>query len=182
MKLIKKIGLHKTIWLITLLPVVIAWMMAYSGIGLPLSTKNNGVLMPAGLQVPQTLTEMQQGKWGLLVISNDCDLLCQQQVYRLQQLHKSMGKHDDRLQAIWSSSQRQTDNRNLSVDIDFSKVKTVHDQELLSWFNQQDLAWQDQSIWLIDPNGILVMQFLPTLTGRQMMADIKWLLKASRIG
>ena len=182
MKPNKKTGLHKVIWLITLLPLVIAWLIAYSGIGLPLTTKNNGILMPSGMQVPTTLTDLQQGKWGLLVISTDCDELCQQQIYRLQQLHKSMGKHDDRLHAIWLSSQRPSDNRNLGVDIDFSIVHKVNNQKLFSWFNQQNVAWQDQSIWLIDPNGILVMQFLPELSGRQMMADIKWLLKASRIG
>jgi len=182
MKPNKKSGLHKTIWLLTLLPLVIAWAMAYSGFGLPSSTKNNGTLMPAGLQVPDYLNNVQHGKWGLVVISDDCDLPCEQQVYRLQQLHKSMGKDYERLQAVWVSTQLPSDIRNLSVDIDFSNVQKINNQELFTWFNQQRLAWQDQSIWLLDPNGILVMQFKPELTGRQIMADIRWLLKASRIG
>jgi glutathione peroxidase-family protein len=183
MKSIKKAGLHKAIWLITLVPLAIAWLMAYSGFGLPTSTKNNGRLIAAGIHVPEALTQIQQGKWGLLVISNDCNTLCQQQVYRMQQLHKSMAKHHDRLQPIWLSVQNEeADSDNLAVDIDFTKVQKMNNRTVLDWFNQQTLAWQDQSIWLVDPNGILVMQFLPELTGRQIMADIKWLLKASRIG
>lgn len=183
MKPIKKAGLHKAIWLITLVPLAIAWLMAYSGFGLPTSTKNNGILITAGIHVPEALTHIQQGKWGLLVISDDCNTLCQQQVYRMQQLHKSMAKHHERLQPIWLSIQNEeADSDNLSVDIDFTKVQKVNNNDIFSWFNQQTFSWQDQSIWLIDPNGILVMQFLPELTGRQIMADIKWLLKASRIG
>ena len=183
MKPIKKAGLHKAIWLITLVPLAIAWLMAYSGFGLPTSTKNNGTLITAGIHVPETLTQIQQGKWGLLVISDDCMTLCQQQVYRMQQLHKSMAKHHDRLQPIWLSVQnKEAGSDNLSVDIDFTKVLKVNNNDIFSWFNQQTIVWQDQSILLIDPNGILVMQFRPELTGRQIMADIKWLLKASRIG
>ncbi|MCX4187214.1 hypothetical protein [Methylophaga sp. OBS4] len=178
----KKAWLFKAIWLITLLPLVIAWLMAYSGIGLPPSTKNNGMLMPAGIQVPTNLTDIQQGKWGLLVVSDTCDEQCQQQVYRMQQLHKSMGQHYDRLQSIWLSAEGQSEINDLTVDIDFTQVHKINNNALFRWFNQQALAWQDQSIWLIDPNGILVMRFQPELTGKQMMADINWLLKASRIG
>lgn len=183
MKPIKKTGLHKAIWLITLVPLLIAWLMAYSGFGLPTTTKNSGILITAGTHVPEDLTQIQQGKWGLLVISDDCNTLCQQQIYRMQQLHKSMAKHHDRLQPIWLSVQNEeADSDNLSVDIDFTQVQKVNNNNIFSWFNQQTLSWQDQSIWLIDPNGILVMQFLPELSGRQIMSDIKWLLKASRIG
>lgn len=182
MKQTNKAGLNKAIWLVTLVPLVIAWIMAYSGIGLPTSTKNNGILMPAGMTVPATLTNIQQGKWGLLVISDNCGEPCQQQVYRLQQLYKSLAKHNDRLQPIWLSNESQSDIQNLTVAIDFTVIQKINNNNVFNWFNQHDLSWQDQSIWLIDPNGILVMRFQPELTGRQMMADIQWLLKASRIG
>lgn len=182
MKPIKKSWIYKTVWLITLLPLVIAWTMAYFAIGLPPTTKNNGQLMPAGISVPAMLTEMQKGKWGLLVISHSCDEQCQQQVYRMQQLHKAMGKQYERLQPIWLSVDSQSETDKLSVNINFSEVYKLNNNAVVSWFNEQDLSWQDQSIWLIDPQGILVMRFQPELTGRQIMADIQWLLKASRIG
>lgn len=182
MKNNNKTGLYKIIWLMTLVPLLIAWLMAYSGIGLPQATKNNGILMPAGIVVPESLSNIQQGKWGLLVISEQCNDLCQQQVYRMQQVYKSMEKHADRLQPIWLAKASSSDDISSSVDINFNLVNKVNNKEAFRWFNQQIYSWQDQSIWLIDPNGILVMQFQPELSGREIIADIKWLLKASRIG
>jgi len=173
---------YKAIWLITLLPVVIALAMAYSVIDIPKTTKNNGVLMPAGIQVPVTLTNIQQGKWGLLVISDDCNVLCQQQVHRMQQLHKSMGDDYDRMQAIWLTMDNKLESEYLTVDIDFREVTPIANYDLLNWFNQQALSWQDQRVWLIDPTGTLVMFFLPELTARQVLSDLKWLLKVSRVG
>jgi hypothetical protein len=170
------------IWIITLLPVVIALAMTYSVIGMPNATKNNGILAPAGIHVPETLTNIQQGKWGLLVISENCNSLCQQQVYRMQQLHKSMGKFYERIQPIWLTTQNEFETENLTSYIDFTEVSVIHNNNILSWFNKQALSWQDQSVWLIDPTGTLVMRFPPELTARQVMSDLKWLLKISRIG
>lgn len=182
MKLANKTWKYKAIWLITLMPLVIAWAMAYSVIDTPNTTKNNGILMPAGIHVPVALTNIQKGKWGLLVISDDCHSPCQQQVYRMQQLHKSLGKYYDRLQPIWLTTQSDIEQQRLTVDIDFSEVTTLQNNDVLAWFNQQQLAWQDQSVWLIDPTGVLVMRFHPELTARQVMSDLNWLLKVSRIG
>ena len=37
-------------------------------------------------------------------------------------------------------------------------------------------------IWLLDPNGNLVLRFAPDLDPRNMLKDVKHLLKVSRIG
>ncbi len=182
MNIANKAWKYKAIWLITLLPLVIAWAMAYSIIEIPKTTKNNGLLMPAGIHVPVTLTNIQNGKWGLLIISDDCRVSCQQQIYRMQQLHKSLGKYYDRLQPIWLTTQRDVESQNLTIDIDLSEVTRIQNDSVFAWFNQQSLAWQDQSVWLIDPTGTLVMRFQPELTARQVMSDLNWLLKISRIG
>jgi hypothetical protein len=173
--------LVKSIWLITLVPLGLAYLMAYTGFGLPDGTKNNGDLMPAGMIVPSSLIS-EERQWRLVVVSDKCDDLCQQQVHRLQQLYLSLPKESERLQAIWLSNDETIDNNNLTADIDFNYVHLTHDQAVFNWFNEQSLPWQDHSIWLIDPMGILVLKFPPDLSGRAMMSDIKWLLKASRLG
>jgi len=182
MKQVKKIGAFNAIWLITLLPVVLAWAMAHSIISMPESTRNNGELVAAGIHVPMTLTQLQQGKWGLVVVSANCDITCQQQVYRLQQLHKSMGKFYGRIQPIWLLSQPVPNTKNMAVDLDLKQVLMVENNTLITWFNNHKLEWQDQSIWLIDPAGNLVMRFQPELSARQVMSDLQWLLKVSRLG
>ena len=171
---------YALIWLCCLLPMVVAWLMAYTGIGLPLTTRNNGLLMPPGIQVPQSLSSHQNGKWGLLIISNDCGSACQQQLHRMQQIHKSLPKLHDRIQTFWYSTLPPA--QLSSVTALEIPIHSIHNSSVNNWAKQQQLAWQDHSIWLIDPNGILVMQFQPQLNGKQIRSDIKWLLKASRIG
>ena len=174
--------LVKSIFLITLIPLALAYFMAYTGFGLPEGTKNNGELMPAGLTVPSSLITDEDRIWRLVVVSDKCDDLCQQQVYKLQQLYISMPKQSERLKAVWVSNDDDFDPNNMTADVDFNHVKLSHDKAVFNWFNEQSLPWQDQSIWLVDPNGILVLKFPPDLSGRAMISDIKWLLKASRLG
>ena len=198
----KKKWLHNSIWLITLVPLVIAWSMAFTGIGVPGSTKNKGELMPMGLTVPKNIINAQQGHWGIIVVSDTCNEECQQQLFRAQQLYLAMGKRAERLQTVWVSNnvRRETsdlvvdvafkDDNNikpsqtslLSVETEFQKMAQVNDNETFNWFNNNNIKWQDHSIFFIDPNGILVLRFEPALSGQDMMSDIKWLLKASRLG
>jgi cytochrome oxidase Cu insertion factor (SCO1/SenC/PrrC family) len=199
----KKSWLLNSIWLITIVPLAIAWYMASTGTGLPGSTKNKGQLMPSGLVVPQPLIDAQEQHWGIVVVSDRCEDTCQQQVYRAQQLYLSMGKHAERLQTVWVSNDQRRETTDLSVDVafkedgeisaqdidsvipvetQFQKMAQVNDQATFQWFKDNNIPWKDNSIFFVDPNGVLVLRFDPQLLGRDMMSDIKWLLKASRLG
>jgi len=196
-----KSWLVNSIWLITIVPLAIAWTMAYTGFGLPDSTKNKGELMPAGLTVPTKIIQAQEGHWGLVVVSDTCDDTCQQQLYRAQQLYISMGKEAERIRTVWVSNDVRRESDDLTVDVkfkaltdntstvepvlievNFQNMTQINDNASFEWFKSNQIAWQDQSIFFVDPNGILVLRFDPDLAGRDMMSDIKWLLKASRLG
>jgi len=197
----KKGWLVNSIWLIALVPLVIAWTMAYTGFGLPGGTKNKGELMPKGMTVPTALIEAQGSHWGLVVVSDTCNNSCQQQLYRAQQLYIAMGKEAERLQTVWVSNADRRETEDLSVnvkfkdltenanektrtlvEVNFQKMAQLNDSRTFNWFNDNKIPWQDHSIFFVDPNGILVLRFNPELSGRDMMSDIKWLLKASRLG
>jgi glutathione peroxidase-family protein len=68
------------------------------------------------------------------------------------------------------------------METEFKKMAQINDNAAFQWFNDNQIPWQDNSIFFIDPNGILVLRFDPELPGRDIMSDIKWLLKASRLG
>lgn len=171
--------LFRMIWLVALLPLLLAWALALMGDRLPLETKNNGELMPAGLTVPQQLTAELDGKWGLVMLSQHCNNGCAEQLYRLQQLHTAMGSDLKRLQPLWLSAEPVSEPPS---DVNFRQVRSLTAPALVDWFNQRQLNWQDHSLWLIDPAGNLVMRFAPELNGKKILADIDWLLKASHIG
>lgn len=171
--------LFRSIWLIALLPLLIAWSLAFFGSADHFKTKNHGELMPAGMYIPQDLKQAFDGKWGLLVFSQSCESHCQHQLYQMQQLHTAMGQDIDRIQPVWLSAQKINPK---PADIDFNQVKALAQPDIVDWFNMQQLQWQDHSLWLIDPNGMLVMRFGPGVVGKHILADIDWLLKASHIG
>lgn len=171
--------LFRAVWLVAIVPLLVAWGLALMGQQLGFDTKNHGELMPAGIEVPDSLAAEFDGKWGLLMLSKHCETPCQQQLYRMQQLHTAMGKDIQRVQPLWLTD-RETGV--LPDKIDFRQVRHIHQAEAVAWFDRRQLAWQDHSIWLVDPHGILVMRFAPGLEGKHILADIDWLLKASHIG
>lgn len=175
----KKPWLFRIIWLIALLPLLFAWGLALIGNQLPLDTKNNGELMPAGMTVPQQISDELDGKWGLLMLSQQCNNGCAEQLHRLQQLHTAMGTDLKRVQPLWLSSDMGKDRPD---NVNYEQVRSVTAPALIDWFNQNQLDWQDHSFWLVDPAGNLVMRFAPDLNGQKILADIDWLLKASHIG
>lgn len=171
--------LFRAVWLIALIPLVVAWSLAFFGSELGYKTKNHGELTPHGIFVPTELMDSLDGKWGLLVLSQQCEELCRNQLYRMQQLHTAMGRDFQRLQPIWLAAQQPAV---MPAELDLKQVKTVTRPALVNWFSEQKLAWQDHSIWVIDPSGVVVMRFAPDLSGKQILSDIDWLLKASHIG
>lgn len=166
------------IWLTAVIPMLIAWTLAYMGDDLDLNTRNHGELAPAGISVPDTLRATFAGKWGLIILSQDCNSHCQDQLYRLRQLHTALGRDIERIHSLWLSDQPVAPPEAL----DLKHVATLTAPTVLQWFNEQNLQWQDQGIWLIDPNGMLVMRFAPELKGKQILSDLHWLLKTSQVG
>lgn len=170
--------LHRLIWLVAVVPMLLAWGLAYLGDDVDLGNRSHGELAPAGMTVPETLSSRFGGKWGLLVLSQDCQYHCQQQLYRLRQIHIAMGRDIDRIQSIWLSDE----NESLPDTLELRQVTTLTEPSLIDWFSEHNLQWQDQGIWLVDPNGILVMRFSPELKGKQILSDLHWLLKVSQVG
>lgn len=166
------------IWLTALIPMAIAWSMAYLGDELDLGARNHGEMAPAGISVPTQLSKTLDGKWGLILLSQDCQQHCEQQLYRLRQLHTALGRERERVHSLWLSDRSVTP----PATLELKHVASSTAPAMLEWFNQQNLQWQDQGIWLIDPNGILVMRFPPELNGKQILSDLRWLLKTSQVG
>ena len=179
----------KLLWGLGLAPLLIAWVMAATGWGIPDTTKNYGELVLVDSKVPQGLTELHRGRWGLLFMSDECAEGCLEQFILMQQVHKSLGKEFNRLQSIWlgSSGQELFPSRHMgeikgSIEGTSDDIKKVNVESIESWFDKNNLPVNDNSIWLIDPTGNLVLRFIPGLKGKEMISDIRWLLKVSRLG
>jgi hypothetical protein len=167
------------LWLLGLSPLVLAWTMAYTGWGVPDARKNHGDLVQHNLRIPEEFRSLHKGRWGLLVVSDECNESCKNQLHRMHQLHKSTGKEFNRLQSMWISQGSSQFYPRLNNE---NEELQKNNDNLIGWFDEHNLSRENYSIWLLDPDGNLVLEFSPDLSGKEMLADIKWLLKASRMG
>jgi hypothetical protein len=159
-------------------PAIAAWFIASTGWGLPQELKNHGQLMSAGLVVPQEVKALQGNRWGLILIGDNCEATCKEQLILMQQVHKALGKEFGRLQSIWLKS----NNHELFPPLHVSENTTQSTEKMSAWLVKNQLPTNDYSIWLTDPMGNLVLQFSPGVNGKDILEDIRWLLKASQIG
>lgn len=163
-------------------PLIAAWVMIGTGVGVPEGTSNHGELMTPGLVVPKQVNVLQGGRWGLVMVGDRCEQPCKDQLILMQQVHKSLGKEFGRMQSIWFKYQdhelfpaEQITEKNPALT---SRVT----EEMSDWLAVHQLPSDDYSIWLIDPLGNLVLRFSPGTDGRDILTDIRFLLKASKVG
>jgi hypothetical protein len=152
------------IWLVGIVPMCAAFFMYYSGYLRPQHTVNQGQLLEQ-----QTLQQWQlrdsensfqhSGQWQILhTLPNGClSLQCQNWQKSLPSLIKRLGKDSDRVVLY------QVGNRG-------DMLKTAK------------LTTLGEAIWLADPLGNLVMRYSLDLEPKQLLADLKKLLKLSGIG
>jgi len=167
----------KLLWFLGVAPLLLAWVMASTGWGLTQDTKNHGEFVPPGLKVPKELSQIHRGRWGLLFMSDLCDLKCKDQLILMQQVHKSLGKEFNRLQSIWLKP------NSYELFPPRNHPKTEQNAKTMSlWLQIKRLPIFDGSIWLIDPEGNMALRFPIGTDGKDILKDIRWLLKVSKIG
>ncbi|MFK7794109.1 MAG: SCO family protein [Gammaproteobacteria bacterium] len=121
------------------------------------------------------------GKWTYLVYSpNGCDLQCEASLFKLRQTKKATGRETNRIQSALL-----TDVSKVAPEIldrnQRTRVGRLLKLELESEPGKQK-QFEDGVIYLIDPNGNLMMKYDSATTSRGMLKDIKKLLKISNIG
>ncbi len=121
------------------------------------------------------------GKWTYIVYSpNGCDLQCEASLFKLRQTKKATGREANRIQSALL-----TDINKVNTEI-LQRNQRTRVGQLLDFEIEDQPGKQKQLengvIYLIDPNGNLMMKYDISTTSRGMLKDIKKLLKVSNIG
>ena len=124
----------------------------------------------------------------MIYVSETCDEICMENVYRMRQIHMGVGKHSLRLQKVLLLT-------NQSVDELYSLFTNYKGQQvintdgididfLLDKFRNEDNndPLKSQRIYISDPLGNLMMSYPANIHPRGILKDLKKLLRASRIG
>ena len=185
---INKIGRIKLLVIISIafVPIFAAYIVfLYFPEWLPDMTTNQGTL----IQPPIVLDgiEIDSGrKWVLLIpVDSSCDEVCQRVLYLSRQTHIALGKNTSRVQrVILTEGQLSADFEDLLKE-EHRKVQII------------DIAGDDTAVrlkalvpdglhklivFVMDPNGNVMMYYRPEQGGKPMLKDLKHLLKTSNIG
>lgn len=128
------------------------------------------------------------GKWNLVYVTDVCNADCMNNLYRMRQIHIAMDKHSLRVQRVLLMTQAETASLMPQLN-DYAGQRVIVEPGLdkallLTRFEQVpgDQPLAANRLYIIDPLGNLMMSYAPDIDPRNIMKDLKKLLKASRIG
>ncbi|MEP1217451.1 MAG: hypothetical protein ABJM11_01350 [Marinobacter sp.] len=177
-------------------PMIFATIMYYTGWLNPTGHSNNGELIQPPVPLGQMQFEGASGKpladrfgpaatdpeWMMVVVSGTCAADCEELLYRARQVNIALGKNANRVnRSAWLGS--------VSDDLTARWGEEYSSMERLSIASGGSPQWpagvspdQAPRILLVDPFGNVIMHYGNEHTGKDMLEDLKHLLKLSQIG
>lgn len=178
-----------------LLPMVAAYLMFTTGIGLPTKTINKGTLLePATSILPLNITTTEgipidfsnEKKWRWLIVgSNNCQQACLDNLYISRQVHIRLGEKAVRLERFYLNTDAQFSSAFASqLQQEHPRLVLAHvDAE--TWkknFEKTSAAaieLDGSELYVVDQEGFAMMTYGASNSGEDMLDDIKRLLKYS---
>lgn len=180
---------------ISITPILAAYTMFFTGVGVPTETKNHGFLMTPAVNVSELLVgqnealveEWQESKkWRLLVpVNANCNEACEQNLYTSRQVHIRLGEKSTRVQRVAISLDGPSSDGYLSTiaaDHPLLKTATVAQSQWDAWLQKTNLPTDlnaEHFYVLIDQEGYAMMWYTPEIHGNDLLKDLKHALKFS---
>lgn len=178
------------------IPLVAAWwLFLHTEPGRPWATSNKGDLISPARPLQNfapirnrtggdyTLDDLR-GKWTLVFVPPaGCDETCKKNIYHMRQVWAALGRDADRVQRLLVFRKHEQFDELSGFLENYPRMQVVFDagNRLIGQIPFSEAAL-DRNIYLVDPLGNLMMAFPQTLDPRDMLQDLKKLLKISTIG
>ncbi|HSG60749.1 MAG TPA: hypothetical protein VLA24_04870 [Pseudomonadales bacterium] len=164
-----------------------------------LGTRNHGNLINPPVQVTEFSITREDGtpyvfdqetaQWAFVVnITSPCEAKCQETLYVVRQAHSALGKEARRIRKYVVASRLEdiaAIEPLLANEYD-QFIRIIGDQNLLRGLPQQSKGTEPalnmqprDNFYVVDPQGWLMMQYTENHSGRQILDDMKFLLKNS---
>jgi hypothetical protein len=150
------------------------------------------VLGATSLDGKPTELDAWKGKWIMLKVGpSACAKECMDQMFAIRQVRSMQGKDMDRIERVWLVTDAEPMETMLIRELDGVRMLRAPRAAVAKWLPLEKGATLDDSIFLVDPLGNLMMRFPPPAGATEVekvqhyakvKKDIGKLLKASAIG
>ena len=162
-------------------PMVLATFMYKLQFWVPDSRSYHGELIGNGQTRADIGVQADQDRWQLLVTApTACAADCQQLVYLARQLQISLGRDAYRASHALAGAQPLSTEYEAKLKAEYPQLQRYSLD--LSTFTRNAAAPGEAQLWIVDPHGNLVLRYDARVKGKDLLNDLRLLLKLSNIG
>ena len=162
-------------------PMILATGMYKLNFWVPEGRSYHGELIGNGQTRADIGVQAQEERWQILVTApKDCAVDCQQLVYLARQIQIGLGR--DASRAIHALATAQTLNSDYETKLQREYPQLQRYSLDLPAYTKGAQSNDVPHLWIIDPHGNLVLRYDPSVKGKDLLNDLRHLLKLSNIG
>ena len=162
-------------------PMALATFMYKLQFWVPDSRSYHGEMIGNGQTRADIGVQADEDRWQLLVTApTACAAECQQLVYLARQLQISLGRDASRASHALASSQPVSTEYDAKLNAEYPQLQRYPLD--LSTFTKDAAVPGDAQLWIVDPHGNLVLRYDAKVKGKDLLNDLRLLLKLSNIG
>lgn len=167
--------------LVAIGPIILATSMYKFQFWVPDTRSFHGELIGTGETRAELGVQSDEKRWQLLVTApNDCDADCQQLIYLARQIQIGLGRDASRASHAITTAQP------LSAEYDARLLREYPQLQRypldLKRYRQTAPGVELPQLWIVDPHGNLVLRYGAEVNGKDLLNDLRQLLKLSNIG
>jgi len=162
-------------------PMLLATGMYKLQFWVPEGRSYHGELIGNGQTRADLGVQADEARWQMLVTApKDCAVDCQQLVYLARQIQIGLGREAGRASHALAAAQPVSADYEAKLNREYPQLQRYPlDAGVFSKTTGDKATPQ---LWIIDPHGNLVLRYEPNVKGKDLLNDLRHLLKLSNIG
>ncbi|QKZ02325.1 hypothetical protein [Pseudomonas eucalypticola] len=169
------------ILLVTVGPMVLATFMYKLHFWVPEGRSYHGELIANGQTRADLGVQADETRWQMLVTTpGECAADCQQLVYLARQIQIGLGRDASRASHALAAPQPQSADYEARLAHEYPRLQRY--PLVLGKYAPLVEGEPGPHLWIIDPHGNLVLRYGPQVNGKDLLNDLRQLLKLSNIG
>ena len=162
-------------------PMILATGMYKLQFWVPDSRSYHGELIGNGQTRADIGVQADEDRWQILVTApKDCAVDCQQLVYLARQIQVALGRDASRASHALASAQPLSADYAAKLQREYPQLQRYPLD--LSTFSRSANDQGAPQLWIVDPHSNLVLRYDARVKGKDLLNDLRHLLKLSNIG